>query len=218
MGIVNNFGIPEITKCFTSERKFEADVIICSPCLLYNAFDTNIDNVELIADKIIILDSLEIQLSKLKIETSIGVFPPLNEKVNYKNCILLCNPSGFDSCTFETHEYYHKFSKRRLHDFKHTNIIRKRFDASGIYNYNRRIRHEEFKQYYSAYNENIGKIIFETIYLDGIVNYSSEKFTEDGLGYYLKLFGIDPAKDHTPLRISKQDIIDKLLCMKMIFY
>lgn len=61
-----------------------------------------------------------------------------------------------------------------------------------------------------VYYENIGKLIFEFLYLGRSVYYSSKnKCFDDGLTYYLKLFDIDDNKTQK-IEIKKEDIEEKL--------
>jgi hypothetical protein len=163
-----------------------------------------------IADKIIVLDSLDIHLSKLGVKTQYGIIPPLHDAVSYDNCILLCNPSNVGSCDFETHIYFHKFSYRRLLNLKHKKKILKKVDSLYYYEFNRVLRHEHYKDHSSVVHENIGKLIFECIFYGLKVNYSAEGYVSDGLSCYLELFEIDPSINHYPLPISIESIEDKL--------
>jgi hypothetical protein len=168
------------------EEEVECDTLICS-------FSTLIgNNIKLNCNKIIALDSLD--YTKIRYG--------LIEKPKYK-FILLGNPNNINypiENVIESYEYYHKFDFIRVSGLK----------LSELYFYNRR-RKDKIHCGNNIYIENIGKLIFENLYLGNTVFYRKNGLVdEDGLCYYLKLFGIDPFVDHVPLRISKYDIVDKL--------
>ena len=93
---------------------------------------------------------------------------------------------------------YHKFNLDRILSIKwHQDMSYDRKNKA----------HAEIKE--NIYVENIGKRIFETIFLGNNVNYHKSSI-KDGLYYYLKLFGIDSQIDHFPLKITKDDVEEHL--------
>jgi len=211
--LMHNFEDKRIVNSLTTKLNFESDIIICSSCLLYNHFTYPLKGLSLKANKVLVLDSLDIQLAKLKVETIYGIAPPLNEIVDY-DCILLCNLSNIDFCNFETHIYYHKFSHTRLLDQVHRKNILGSIGNVDIYEYSRILRHEKYKHHSRALNENIGKVIFESLYYGLKVNYSADGYVPDGLSCYLKLFNIDPSINHFPLSITEEHVREKLFMKK----
>jgi len=175
------FGFPDIMKCVTLEKTFEADTIITSTKVLY-------DDIELKCDKLLLLDSFDMAKAKY------GVLP--EPKIPCKNTVLLCNPATMNDW-FTCKEYYHKFSERINTTSPCAQLLYMRVNKDHIYITD------------TIYFENIGKTIFEMLYLGKNVTYYGDK-THDGLYYYLKLFGVDGEKDYIPLPITKKDIEDKL--------
>lgn len=207
---MDNYDEMCLLSSLTKEKEFNADIIICSSVLLYNIFTVPLEGLKLNANKILILDSLEDQLSKRKIETCYGIIPPLHEVVDTSNSIFLCNPSNMGFHDLETHIYYHKFSKRRLLNIKHKKNILDSINNVKVYDYNRLKRYTRCDHYIPIFVENIGKIIFECIYFRIPVNYSKSTHGVDGLYFYLELFNVDPTINHYPLPISRKDIKRKL--------
>ena len=208
-----NFGTNDLLN-ITTDKCFVADIIICSSCLIYNHFSVPLNELVLKANKIIILDSLDIQLSKLSVVTQYGVIPPLHEATEFDNCILLCNPSNIGNCEFKTHIYYHKFSHRRLLNPIHRKRILKSIDNVKTYQYSRILRHKKYEDHSPVVHENIGKIIFECIYYGVNVNYSADGYVSDGLSCYLELFDIEASVNHFPLPLDSDDIEQKLFMTK----
>jgi hypothetical protein len=194
---------------FATGDYFEADIIICSSRLLFNNFDVPLETLVFNAKKIIVLDSIDIPFSSLAVETKYGIIPPLHEITNY-DCILLCNPSGVYSCQFETIEYYHKFSNERLSNKIYKDNFLKNINYSKVYNYSRSMHYTDYLNHSETFNENIGKIIFESVFYGIPVNYYFDIVMFDGLSYYLRLFGLNPSFNYLPLPIDKSDIEDKL--------
>ena len=121
--------------------------------------------------------------------------------------------------------YYHNFSYNRLQHLKSlysnnisqtiirdnkndfsSNNIEKSLHCYLKYNYNRFHTWDNGK----TYIENIGKLIFEFLYLGKKVYYSPKNKTmDDGLTEYLNLFGIDDNIEQE-LKITPEQIEDKL--------
>jgi len=177
------FGFPDIMKCVTLDKSFEANTIITSTKVLY-------DDIELKCDRLLLLDSFDMAKAKF------GMLPePISP---CKNTILLCNPATMNNW-FTCQEYYHKFSSERINTLT----------TYGQLLYIRANKNNSLLKD-NIYYENIGKAIFEMLYLGGSVTYYGDK-THDGLYYYLKLFGIDGEKDYISLPITKHDIEEKLI-------
>lgn len=184
-----NFGCPDILQLITNDKQFEADTVICSTKFLN---DIKIHNIKVQCNKMILLDSLDI------IKSYYGLIAPLESPC--KDTTLLCNPSNFNMVeSFNYYEYYHKFSRERLDTlitpYEQLLYMRRNKDSIHIID--------------SIYFENIGKIIFEMLYTKNMVTYYSDEI-EDGLHYYLKLFGVDGHKDHELLEMSPMEIQDCL--------
>lgn len=65
------------------------------------------------------------------------------------------------------------------------------------------------------YIENIGKLIFEYLMKGKPVDYYPwNKDGDDGLTYYLKLFGVDDNKKHLPLQVPAEEVKRKLIMNK----
>jgi hypothetical protein len=152
-----------------------------------------------------------------------------------ENAIILCNKSNIKISPWkDSYEYYIKLSDTRLNKLKYysipvSNHILKSshyipIDAKYVYNDLKKQKNintdiykvKEFhfcRRYLSntgTYSENIGKLIFEMIWLGKpVYYYSKPKSFDDGLHYYLNLFGINDNKDQL-LSITKQDIEDEL--------
>jgi len=187
-----------ILKSLTREKTFESETIVCSAKLLADiTYSYNVaQKIEFHCKNLIVLDSMDLMKSKY------GFFPDINDYVKAENCVFLCNPSNFRLVRYPKYEYYHKFSKERLDSIDRLKNI--------PYNY-KRINKKDLQLSEKLFFENIGKQIFECCYHGCTVNYSTEGMTmKDGLYYYLELFGVDGFKDHTPLNIGKDQIVEKL--------
>lgn len=177
------FGIPDLMKCVTLDKEFEADTILTSTKVLY-------DNIKLKCNRLILLDSAD--MAKLKY----GLLP--FPEIPCKNTTLLCNPATMND-KFDCQEYYHKFNADRINTLNGCEqLLYMRVNKDHIY----------IKD--GIYFENIGKAIFELLYLGRSVTYYGDKI-HDGLYYYLKLFGIDGEKDYIPLELTPNDIEEKLM-------
>jgi|WetSurSiteA1Bulk_404760.scaffolds.fasta_scaffold00418_14 hypothetical protein len=177
---------------------FEADTIICTGRILFEMLQEDVD-LKLKCKKMYVMDSLDIFRSKL------GVYPDLDKAVPTDNCTFLVNPANIRKSNFNQVIHYIKFSKKRMDLLSQTQR-----GLSNVLDY-RRTNKQKGEIYEEKYAENMGKTIFEHLYHGKTVNYYADGlFMEDGLFYYLKLFGIDGLKDHVPLKISKQEIEKKL--------
>lgn len=177
----NYFGYKDILTCITTDNHFEADTIITSTKTLN-------DPITMDYNKLILIDSLDI------VKAHYGLIP-MNEKM--PNTTLLCNPANFDLVYYDHIEYYHKFSPERLQyvtTCKHLEYMRMNKSSIHITG--------------SLYFENIGKCVFETLYKENTVTYRGDD-TEDGLYYYLKLFGVDGNQDQR-LSITPEQIEEHL--------
>ena len=66
--------------------------------------------------------------------------------------------------------------------------------------------------YEGIYIENIGKLIFEYMYLNRTVDYYPyRKHTDDGLHYYLQLFGIDDNIINIDISVDHDELVSKMI-------
>lgn len=199
-----NFGDPKLFySVMKPEKKDEeititrARITICSARLLYEKMMGRLNlNFKIGMGSLFILDSLDLYKSK------VNTIPNLNIAIpkNLKNCFYLSNPANFIDRK-KNIEYYHKFSKERLDTLPEIGVLKDVFDYSRKDKEKIKVKNIPF--------ENIGKGIFEHLYHHKRVNYYADDI-QDGLYYYLKLFGIDGLKNHVPLKISRKEIEDKL--------
>lgn len=196
-----NFGDISLSKCVEKEpANFEADIIICSARLLYEIISGA--NISLKYKRLLVIDSLDILKSKL------GIFPNL-ESIIDGEAVFFVNPANKRNSKCNQQIYYNKFSERRLKWLAFSNIIKKK-KRKEIINYSRKNK-KKGEIFPNKYADNIGKSIFENIYLGYNVNYYPDgMFMNDGLSYYLNLFNIDAWKKHEPLTIPKGEIKEKL--------
>lgn len=178
--------------------KFEADTIICSGRILFEMLCDDVD-LELKCKKMYVIDSLDILRSKL------GIYPDLDKAVPTDDCTFLVNPANIRKTNFNQVVHYIKFSKKRMDLLSQT-----KRGLSEVLDY-RRTNKKKGEIYEGKYAENMGKTIFEHLYYGKTVNYYTDGlFMDDGLLFYLQLFGIDGSKEHVPLKISRQEIEKKL--------
>jgi hypothetical protein len=159
-------------------------------------------------DRLIVLDSLDTWKSK------VGIFPDFDDlfKTMFKNTHVtqLSNPANFRETEYEQVEYYHKFSYRRLNALKQSGILKDNYVF-------KRSSKEKTDIGEGLHFENMGKGIFEHAWVGQEVEYKTDgMFMEDGLYYYMKLFGLDAFEDQT-IRLHKREIMDHLF-MKNIDY
>lgn len=205
----NNSG--DLVNKITVDTEFEADIIICSTRLLYDEI------CKIKCKRLLILDSLDLSKSIYGVQPDIRLYLP---NMSSEDIIFLCNPANIISgCDYAAQlEYYQKLSKERINKLP-INYIR----YLGDYNLEKKYFHSIFNyrrtsKYYSEikrgqYFENVGRLIFEHIYFNNKVNYYTDgMFMQDGLYYYLKLFGVDASIEHTPLPINKE-MVEKTLFM-----
>lgn len=187
----NHFGSKQITLSGKPDKKFDAEIIICSARFL---IDVSLFNLKVKCKKLIILDSFDVACNRY--------FPDkkFNFPFKFDEYYFLANKANlhvFDN----SYEYYHTFSSDRM-----DSII---FKEKHFY-YTRKQKWY-IKNGKKSWFENIGKGIFERLYKDVKVHYNIRGMTQkDGLYYYLKLFDVDGTKNHYPLEITKDDIKDKL--------
>jgi hypothetical protein len=199
MKLNRNFGdISLHDKLTYLPAEFEADIIICTGRVLFEMLQEDVD-LKLKCKKMYVMDSLDILRSKL------GVYPDLDKAVPTDNCTFLVNPANVRKSKFNQVIYYIKFSKKRM-DLLH----KTQRGLADILDY-RRTNKKKGEIYEGKYAENMGKTIFEHLYYGKTVNYYTDGlFMDDGLMYYLQLFGIDGSKNHIPLVIPKKEIERKL--------
>lgn len=199
--------------------KYKYDIIITTA----NVFRQNPD-LKLNCTKLIILDTLELFYNHYYNVEERFIN---NIRLHTDNFKIFANGyyEQFNYPNYE--EYYIKFSEERLNFIKNKsndkNDILYTENNINTYDKCRSVQNiYTFKEYYynrwvyidnSIYFENIGKLIFEYIYLNKKVSYSikNRKDNGDGLTHYLKMFDIDDNKDLILSNlINKEDIINKL--------
>ena len=184
------FGDKQLLGCVTKDVSFEADTVICSSKLLV---DIHTYNLSIKCNRMIVLDSLDI------FKCSQGL---VSLSIVCGEVIFLCNPAN--KIPFETHEYYHKFSEKRL------NTLEKRYD---LIIYNRMSRDNIYVN--GVHFDNIGKVLWEGIYMGTKMLYHPDALkVEDGLCYYMKLFGLDGHKIYEPVPLTKNHIEETLFMKK----
>lgn len=199
-----------------------------------------IDLNKLHGDVLILLDALEVSvfhsagilgeyLDTLAKQFKYIYLPvnPFNEKI-MKKYQLANNISLF--------EYYTKLSKSRVDKYgKDININailirdeRLKEYYTNYYLYNDRQTYLNTLQftgyafcrispirrgiYEGIYIENIGKLIFEYLYLNRTVDYYPyRKHTDDGLHYYLQLFGIDDNIINIDISVDHNKLVSKMI-------
>jgi hypothetical protein len=191
---------------------FEREMIICSTRFLYDEI------CKLKCNKLIILDSLDLSKSIYGVHPSILQFLPPD--LNSEQVIFLSNHANImKNCIYQQIPYYQKLNEYRLNNHPYfygryvgDYSLKKKY-FHDIYNYRRTDKkYCEIKR--NFYFENFGRMIFEHIYIDKLVNYYIDGLVKkDGLYYYLKLFGVDGFLIHTPLPIDKI-MIEEVLFMK----
>ena len=201
----HNFGDISLSKCIEKiPNKFEADTIVCSGRLLYEII--NGANITLKYKKLLVIDSLDILKSKL------GIFPNLDDAIDGK-AIFFFFFSSIRNSKHEQKNYYIKLSEQRMKWLNFSNIVKKRKCNETIkYSRKNKMKIEIFP---NRFVENIGKTIFENLYLGRKINYSPDgMFMKDGLFYYLNLFGINAWNEYIDLKIPPAKIKDKLFFSK----
>lgn len=189
--IFTSNGFKDLFDKVQMERYIECDILLCSySTIVRSRYITN--DIVFNCNNIIALDSLDYT------QIRYGLMP--KPKIDFT---LLGNPNNINypiENVIKAYEYYHKFDFVRVSGLK----------LPEIYFYNRS-KKEKIHCGEGTYIENIGKLIFENLYLGNTVFYRKNGLVdEDGLCHYLRLFDIDPFLDHTPLRISKERIVEKL--------
>lgn len=209
------------------KKKFEKyNCVICSAYYFFAIAQNKISNF-FQNQKILILDSSSFIISKIN---NIPIFEKIQEQERKSELFIFGNP--FNKQFFKNQnyiEYYHKLDFNRLDRYKKTIQILEKFQKEDhvgknplVYsalNYFRNVlvHYHHPKKYY----ENIGKCIFEMLYLERPVFYriKNKSFDCDGLSYYLKLFNIDDTKDQhliVPSTLIKQKLSfqpkDEVMC------
>lgn len=198
---------------------YKYDVIITTA----NVFRQN-PTLKFNCNKLIILDTLELFYNIYYQKKDRFVNSILASTENFK---ILAN-GYYQKFNYPNYvEYYIKFSEERLRFIQNKsnnkNNILYTTSNDNTYDQWRSMKNiHSFKEYHynrwiyidnGIYFENIGKLIFEYIYLNKKVQYSikNRKNDGDGLTYYLKLFDIDDKKNLILNElIDKKNIADKL--------
>lgn len=192
-----NFGGYDLFECFTEDLNHTSDIIITSIRSLYEISQGV--PLSLNSDRFIVLDTLDSTRIKL------GQFENLDKYITCNDTYFMSNPSNMGITKYKEIEYYHKLNRVRLNHMQHWN--------QNSFYYCRKDRYKALIKN-DCYAENIGKVIFEYLYLNKKVIYDPDgMFMNDGLFYYLKLFDVDANKKQD-LIISKQQICDTLLMYK----
>ena len=202
-------------------KKVESEVLITSTKVFYDIKKEGL-GIEIKCKKMILLDTWEIY--KMWVE---GILEEVVEDI-LKSCeelYFLGNKFNLGLMGVGGVEYYHKFSKERL-EWLYTGV-----DNGKIYYRDEKVK-EGSKIYYKTKNdrmtykeifecseyhymrwygfENIGKMIFEFLWMGKKVKYYLyDKLRDDGLTEYMRLFGVDDNVGGY-LDISKEEIEDKL--------
>jgi hypothetical protein len=186
-----HFGDKKTTLSMIKEPYLSADIIVCSTRFLV---DVQMFDLEVNCKKIIFLDSFDVACPR---------YFDRSQFINSIPCedyIFLGNPSNKDKLP-NFREYYHTFSPERLDTISFEN---------DHYYYSRKDKWY-IKIGRRSWFENIGKGIFERLYHNKSVHYTTKGMTQrDGLYFYLRRFGVDGEQDHYPLPITRKDIEDKL--------
>jgi hypothetical protein len=186
----DNFNNKLLLGKLTTKKSFQSDIIIAS-CELLEQMASGAIDLSIHCDKLILLDSLDLQRSK----------HDLNQYLPHPNTVLMCNPANTGILNTREVEYYHKIDPERVKNFYKNYIV----PDSWSY---KRIDKDHILVDENRYFENIGKSIFEKLLLGVTVNYYVDgKTGNDGLCYYLSnLFGIDPHQNQTPLSITAEEV------------
>jgi hypothetical protein len=181
------------------QKKFKADIIVCSARLIYEIL--NGKDIELECNRLFVLDSLDTYKSK------VGIFPDFDDLFDtmFRNCDVwqLSNPANFRETKYRQVEYYHKLSYRRLSALKQSGLIKDKLVFT-------RTKKAKTMIGENAHFENMGKGIFEHLYFGREVEYKNDgMFTKDGLWHYMRLFDLDATKDQI-IKLGKYKIMDKM--------
>ena len=179
------------------EKKFKADTIICSGRLIYEILKGA--DIELECDQLIVLDSLDTWKSK------VGIFPDFDDYFSTLKADItqLSNPANFRESKFRQIEYYHKFSYRRLNALRDIGWLKDNYVF-------KRAGKDKTDIGDGLHFENMGKGMFEHLWFGREVEYKTDgMFMEDGLYYYMKLFGLDAFEDQK-IRIYKKEFMTHL--------
>lgn len=154
-----------------------------------------------------------------------------NIKNNYieqmENVFVLGNRINMNFYRNNYYLYYHKFSNERLEFIKNkfpvinqvfNESVRNTEDTDEIkfkYMMYNKLEYQRWREITKGiYSENIGKMIFEFLWLGKKVHYSPKnKSQDDGLTDYLSLFNIDDNVEQN-LNITKNEIENKLFMKK----
>lgn len=189
-------------------------------------------------DNLIILESLDIYLLELDNKLN-DVLSALSK--NFKHVYILANPMNLEVLkkynykNIDYIEYYIKLSKERLDkignkdDIDNRTLIRHEMLIDKYkehYLYNSRLEYIntlKFKShafcrigtYFNGtqlYMENIGKLIFEYLYMNRNLDYYNyNRVGDDGIHYYMKLIELDDKENHLNLIGYTNIIKEKLL-------
>lgn len=179
------------------KKKFKSDIIVCSGRLIYEIL--NGADIELECNRLIVLDSLDTWKSK------VGIFPDFDDYFSTLKADItqLSNPANFRESKFRQIQYYHKFSYRRLNALKQSGLLKDNYVF-------KRAGKSKTDIGEGLHFENMGKGMFEHLWFGREVEYKTDgMFMEDGLYYYMDLFGLDAFEDQK-IRIEKKEFMNHL--------
>lgn len=198
----------------------------------------NLDWSQIKGDILIVLESLDIYL--LDMENNLDDVLK-NISNNFKYVYILANPMNLEVLkkynykNIDYIEYYVKLSKERLDKMKDKDPIDNRTlirhemlknKYKNYYLYNSRLEYintMKFEQHafcrigthydnIHLYMENIGKLIFEYLYMNRNLDYYNyNRVGDDGVHYYMQLIGLDDRDNHMNLRGYDNIVKEKLL-------
>ena len=233
MMIYKNVGNYTDILCSNTNESLITDQTIITSTKVFHDILINNCNVSIKCKNLILLDTWDIYRTTLN-NTTDDLISLI--KSSAENIFFLGNSFNLNLCNFKNKFlYFHKLSEERLSSLipqKNNSLIFYRDDSVVVDTFlkyfstsNKKITYKELFQcseyHYTRwdhknniYFENIGKMIFEFLWMNKKVKYfSNNKSINDGLTEYLKLFNIDDNITQY-LNISKNDIEKKLFMHK----
>lgn len=202
---------------------FEDDIIITSTYVLFHVLP------KLKCKKLIILDSLDYHIM-----VDNGTINFILEYYKNIDIIFLLNPFNFyykeDKILLKKYLYFSKLSDIRLNLLNNSdddrvlirdkclqNIYKKTFLYEDRYKFINTLQFRKFafirlQHMQGLYIENIGKMLFEFIFLGKEVDYyAANKIVDDGLHFYLEQLGIDDNIDNLDIKIEQKKLLNKVV-------
>lgn len=200
----------------------------------------NLDWAKIKGDTLIVFESLDIYV--LNTDNKLDYILSILSK-NFKQIYIMANPMNIEILkkynykNISVIEYYIKLSKERLDKMKDLDIIDNRTlirhpilidKYKDYFLYNNRTefvntfkfsRHAFCRMGHGPnkdiFIENIGKLVFEYLYMNKPLDYYTyHRIQDDGLHYYMKLIGLDDREDHLNLTGYSNIIQEKILFNK----